>query len=201
MKRGGGKNPAKLERCVQQVKKRGGAVNAYAVCTKSVGKKKRRGNPAAEARAMFEQFHGRPSTETISISRRVHYHSNLTALGELVQIKIKPFAVRGVVRLEDFEGAILACNEKGTQLYIEGGNQSVDPEGFGLDIVHEFYDLGEAIEVTYFTTKDHLGNEGGTANYFHQFKRPGPCVQYDALNKRLNFVGGQYVILPEGIDD
>lgn len=51
MKKRKPKNPAKFDRCVKAVKKRGKGVNAYAVCTAAGtrGKKKgnRKKNPAA----------------------------------------------------------------------------------------------------------------------------------------------------------
>ena len=60
--------------------------------------------------------------------------------------------------------------------------------------------LGEVRAVEYFTTKDHLGSEGGTAIYRHKFEKPYPELQYDVRNEQLIFSGGKYVILPEGID-
>ena len=55
-------------------------------------------------------------------------------------------------------------------------------------------------QVLYFTRKDHLGKEGGIANYDHKFEEPYPELQYDVRNEQLIFSGGRYVILPEGVD-
>jgi hypothetical protein len=85
-------------------------------------------------------------------------------------------------------------------LYVEGGDQAVDLEEFGIETRHEYEVLGDVAVVEYFTTKDHLGSEGGTAIYRHKFEDPLPELQYDTMNKRLLFSGGGYIILPEGID-
>lgn len=235
------RNPAKFERCVKAVKKRGGAANAYAVCTaagtrrknaprkksrriknllpladvatagqyaekgreylakqfKRKGKKK---NPADESQQAYEDFHGRPSDETVIVEQKLHYHKNLAAAGELEALVILPDAGGRPITLAEFGNAILAFNEARTQLFIVGGDQSVDLGEFGIDSPHEKELLGEVAQVGYFTTKDHLGDEGGEAIYQHEFEDPLPKLVYDVRNKQLEFVGGNYVILPEGID-
>jgi hypothetical protein len=68
--------------------------------------------------------------------------------------------------------------------------------------------LGLVTRIEYFTTKKHLGSEGGTAIYFHepgkaergQSAGVGPDLIYDAPNKALLFAGGTYLIKAEGID-
>ena len=195
--------PTKFERCVKKVKAKGGAANAYAVCKKSVGngKRKRKGNPAGASAEAFEDFHGRPSEEVITVTRKIHYHGHLAAAGELVALIVISRETGERIKLKDFGGALLCFNEKRTQLYIEGGDQKVDPAIFGIDTPHEMQCLGEVRVIEYFTTKDHLGREGGTATYVHKFEKPFPTLQYDALNKQLLFSGGRYTVLPEGIDN
>jgi hypothetical protein len=163
--------------------------------------KRARKNPAGEAARGFEDFHGSPSTETIVVEKKIHYHGHLSAAGELVKLVIVSAHTGQMIKLDDFGGAVLAFNEKRTQLYIEGGNQKVDVQSFGIERPHESQVLGDLKVIEYFTTKDHLGSEGGTATYVHRFARPFPEVLYDVLNEQLHISGGQYKILPEGIDD
>lgn len=214
------KNPGKpgsaFKRCVKSVSERGGAVDPRAVCAaagrKKYGKqqyqemaeagkrrKKRRGNPADEAADAYEQFHGRPSEETVTITKQVHFHGHLAAIGKLEALHIET-RDGSRIKLKGFKGAILCQNEKGTQLFVEGGDQWIDTEAFGLSTPHEKQDLGCVHRIEYFTTKDHLGSEGGTAVYVHDFEKPYPHLVYDTENEQLEFVGGKYVILPEGID-
>lgn len=246
-------NPAKFERCVKAVKKRGGAANAYAVCTaagtRNKGKRKaRRGNPtvsqstdrralgeleeqyrgfgyqtkitsgpkvkgkpswqlhvwknnpADAAAAAFEEFHGRESEQVVTVKQTIHYHEHLAAIGRLEALK-GITAAGGKFALSDFKGALLCMNEQKNQLFIRGGNQKVDPSEFGAEAEHELYELGECRVVEYFTRKDHLGKEGGTAVYVHKFERPCPTLLYDAPNEQLLFAGGGYSMPPEGIDN
>ena len=160
-----------------------------------------RKNPAGQAAQAFEDFHGSPSTETIVVEKQIHYHGHLSAAGELVKLVIIAEQTGQIVKLEDFGGAVLAFNEKRTQMYIEGGSQRVDVGAFGIDRPHDSQVLGALKVVEYYTTKKHLGREGGTATYVHKLSRPYPLVLYDVLNEQLSISGGQYKILPEGIDD
>jgi sulfur carrier protein ThiS len=158
-------------------------------------------NPADTAAAKYEEFHGRPSEETVTVKREIHYHKHLASLGKLKKLVV--VSREGYnVPIDRFKGAILCENEKGTQLYVEGGDQAVDLSQFGIDPdeAHEMEVLGDVIQVLYFTRKDHLGKEGGIANYDHKFEEPYPELQYDVRNEQLIFSGGRYVILPEGID-
>ena len=171
-------------------------------------------NPAEAAAEMYEKFHGRPSAEVVEIEKRVHYHEHLSGLGELEKLTVR--ANDGaLVDIEGFKGAILASNETGTQLYIEGGNQAVNLSAFGIGKpYHDLEDLGEGVKIWYYTTKLHLGKEGGEASYHHKFseekkvrmeyvfgqsRAPKPRVVYDTMNRALGFIGGEYTVEPEGI--
>ena len=121
----------------------------------------------------------------------------------------------GLVDLEGFGDAVLCSNERGTQLYIEGGDQAVKLSAFGIGKpYHDVEDLGEVTKLWYFTTKDHLGDQGGEASYHHTLseekktrmsygfgerRAPKPRLLYDALNQGLAFAGGEYSVEPEGI--
>jgi hypothetical protein len=175
-------------------------------------------NPAAEdgeeaAADAYEDFHGRPAEQ---VDEFITYHTkpDYTAeIGELVSmwIRIPPGRVKGarLVELDNFAGARLTRHPTAIQLYIEDGDQSVDLAEFGLSgDPHETEYLGECVEVAYHTVKDHLGNEGGDAVYYHRFgkvERTGkktefPRVTYHVPDEHLEFAGGRYSIPKEGID-
>jgi hypothetical protein len=173
--------------------------------TGKFNKGRKRANPATEAAEAFEEFHGRPSEETVTVQKQVHYHRHLAAAGKLEKlVVICRLGYR--ITLSKFKGAMLCFSEKwhetgyGPQLFIEGGDQSVDLKQFGISRPHETETLGDLVQVDYFTTKDHLGSDGGTAIYQHKFLKPYPHLVYDVANQQLIFSGGKYVILPEGID-
>lgn len=185
-----------------------------------------RRNPAGAAAEAFKRFHGRDPREFVTVTKKIHRHGNLWSLGTLRMLKIR--TERGqTVKLSGFKGAYLAANEQAfvdladmnranlTQLYIEGGDQSVDLKSFGIDPerAHEVETLGKAIVIDYHTIKVHLGGEGGDAIYRHKFRttREGdsevtlrvaryPDVIYRVLDQQLEFSGGSYEISAEGID-
>ena len=176
--------------------------------------KPEKGNPAGAAAEMFQKFHGRPSGEVMEVQKDLHYHGNLAALGELEKLTVKAND-GGLVDLEGFGDAVLCSNERGTQLYIEGGDQAVKLSAFGIGKpYHDVEDLGEVVKLWYFTTKDHLGDQGGEASYHHklseenrvrlqqdfgQKRAPKPRLLYDVMNQALAFAGGEYLVEPEGI--
>lgn len=164
-----------------------------------------RKNPLEAAQALYEGFHGRPSGETIRVKTPIHEHKFLAGLGQLERLDITTQG-GGKVRYSNFGGAILCANEKRTQMFIEGGDQSVDLKLFSIkDPVHEFEVLGICTRVRYYTVKDHLGDEGGEAIYNHKLVsrsfRKAPTLIYDTRNKLLSFAGGNYVVLDEGIEN
>jgi hypothetical protein len=215
------KQPAKLERCVKKVKKRGGAVKPYAVCKAALKKKnalkkkrkKSKRNPADESAAVYKEFHGRDSKELVTVKTRVHVHKHLAALGDLEALVIETLDGKAV-RLEFATRPILCTNEKKNQLFIEGGNQKVTlPGKFGVSPNHELVTLGKCITDEYFTRKDHLGEDGGTAVYAHDFgttiqngrhvkvkEAELPDVNYRVRDEQLEFSGGSYIVRAEGID-
>ena len=226
------KNPGKpgsaFKRCVAAVSAKGGAYDPRAVCAAAgrrkygakkyaalakAGRKRAKGpkkNPAEAAAEVFEEFHGRPSTEVISVTEKIHYHKHLSAIGELRTLIVQS-RDGSKVTLTRFKKAVLCTNEAKNQLFIRGGDQSVDLRTFGIRTQHEVETLGQVTELAYFTTKDHLGDEGGTAIYFHvtgetnengKRKMAGwaPDLIYHTIDERLEFSGGSYTIKAEGID-
>jgi hypothetical protein len=177
--------------------------------TANKGRKKnpKRRNPEDAAAARYEYFHGRGPDSITEVKRTVREHSVLSGIGKLNKLTIAAIDGSGRVELSKFKGALLAQNEAGTQMYIEGGDQSVNLADFGIRKPHEKEILGACLEVWYDTTKDHLGKDGGTATYHHKFggKKNGkasrlPMIGYDVRNKQLEFLGGGYTLPDVGID-
>ena len=206
-------NPAKFDRCVKEVKAKGGkGKNAYAICTAAGTRGKGRKNPAAASAEVFEDFHGYPPSEVVTVTKQVHRHAHLASLGLLISLDVWGVDGRGH-KIEGFDGALLCSNEDRNQLFIEGGDQSVNLRDFGIKSEHELETLGTVVEIAYQTNKTHLGDEGGHAVYVHKFRTTNdggkhvtvrmtrePDLVYDVRNQQLLFSGGSYTILREGID-
>lgn len=184
------------------------SASQQALVRKALSNKGKRKNPArkhpeGKAAERYEYFHGRGPDSVTEVTRTIHEHAVLSGIGKLRQLSIAPIDGGGVVELSGFKGALLAQNENGTQLYIEGGDQKVDLGVFGIRKPHEREVLGAVVSVVYDTTKDHLGKDGGTASYHHKFgaKRSRlPMLVYDVRNKLLEFAGGGYSLPDVGID-
>lgn len=152
---------------------------------------------------MSERFHGTPASEEYEFITPMEVDIELADAGELVAIGIT--SIEGeYLDLEDFRGARLAMNAAGNQMFIEGGDQGVEAAKFGIDesTLHEFEVLGQADSITYATIKHHLGDQGGDADFTHDFGEEGgfgPLVIYDTRNELLSFAGGTYTIPTEGI--
>jgi len=175
------------------------------------GAKRRRNpkNPADSASQLYEGFHGKPSEIWVESITPIHEHKYLAALGELVSLDIiTPTGRRVTVKGFEAGGqpALLCSNEKRTQMFVEGGDQTVDLDTFGIRApIHESEVLGELNSIEYYTIKKHLGKEGGEAVYRHKLKshrfRSKPEVIYDTVNGLISFAGGNYEVLDEGIDN
>ena len=133
-------------------------------------------------------------------------HGKLAGLGELLELQVKPVGGGRAVTIGGFDGALLACDSRKRQLYIVGGDQSVDLAEFGIDgaLAHDRELLGTLTKVVYHTTKSHLGDEGGTADYHHDFGEESGergVLIYDVLSERLHIAGGGYSIEAAGVRD
>lgn len=165
--------------------------------------KKRRSNPDEQAAERYEYFHGRKPETVTTVSEKIREHGVLSGIGKLASLVVLAVDGRTKVTLGKFRGALLAQNEKGNQLFIRGGNQSVNLADFGIKGAHENELLGAGVEVAYHTQKDHLTPEtGGKGIYHHVFGKGGsrlPVVLYDVRNKLLHFAGGGYTLPEVGI--
>jgi hypothetical protein len=148
------------------------------------GNRRKRNNADGSAGA-YEAFHGRPPEVDTIIETEIVEHSNLAGIGELVWCVIRyetaDDEIQDVV-LRKFDGALLAMNEKrhkNPQLFITGGDQRVDLKQFEIGTpLHEHETLGRMVCVAYFTTKDHLGDEGGEAEYVHVIEMPLDMAEF-----------------------
>jgi hypothetical protein len=202
-----GSKSQKFERCLKDVKRKG-VRSPGAVCAKS-GKKhakrtpkknlgRKRRNPESSAVAAYVDTHGKEPSVAIDVDTPIHYHKVIVGMGKLISII---FAGGRVKEIKFGKGTYLGFNEKRTQLFVVGGDQSVNLRDFGIKTVHESEILGEVKEVVYFTEKLHLiEKDGGKGPYGHKFSSPLPTLVYDTRNKLLSFSGGGYTIPAEGID-
>jgi hypothetical protein len=173
---------------------------------------KLRKNPASAAAEVFEEFHGFEPSEVVTVTKHIHHHEHLAAAGKLTHLDVWGVDGKGH-HVSGFKGAFLAFNESKDQLFVEGGDQSVNLEDFGIRKTHELETLGRLTDIGYQTNKTHLGDEGGEAVYVHKFRSTNengkhvvvkiaryPDLIYDVVNEQLLFSGGSYEILREGIN-
>jgi hypothetical protein len=162
-------------------------------------------NPEPTAAALYEDFHGRPSAETLEIVTERHQHEWLTGLGTLVELKVA--TVTNLDTTISFAGdkkpPQLCSSEDGRQLYIEGGDQALDLKALkmaGPKWEKDSMVIGVLYELTYQTAKKF--HKFRTTDYFHKLgEETGvqPTLLYDPTNHLLSISGGQYQVEPEGI--
>lgn len=184
------------------------------------GRRKR--NPKEEAAELFEEFHGVPSKEVIEYVTKFHIHENLAGLGQLTELVFFTSGTKPErVILEDSDigdGVWLCGSEDRKQLYILG-EVDIDLEQLGyrpeVDI-KDAVELGRLTNVVYRTKKE--THQLKLLDYDHRLgkrerwqvreghgpeinKKVGECpvLAYHPREKRLSIIGGQYLILPEGI--
>jgi hypothetical protein len=97
------------------------------------------------------------------------------------------------------DSVLLTVNEKGTQLYLTGGDQSIDLSSLkitGPAADKEHIVLGDVTHIVYRTQKDF--DKFQPTDYIHEFSEdsggPPPELVYDRINERLSLVGGVYFI-------
>jgi hypothetical protein len=164
-------------------------------------------NPEPAAAALYETFHGSPSTETLEITQDIHYHGHLTVLGDLVELKVNTFTGKQATisfSADDPEGSTKLCsNESGTQLYIEGGDQSLDLTGLGFNKAQSSKDhvaVGVLFELTYRAKKQF--QKFKLTDYYHGLgEETGyePILNFDTMNQSMTVSGGEYQVKAEGI--
>lgn len=157
-------------------------------------------NPIDAAAFLAEAWHGRPASSETDYVERVRFHGVLTDLGRLQQIKV--MVTRSKAQAIDFDKQTRLCSsENGKQLYIVGGDQSLDLSALGIEGDEAEKDLvvvGPVYSLVYVTAKDHLGRADKILGpYEHILGEDGgesPTLVYDTLNETCGFAGGSYKI-------
>jgi hypothetical protein len=160
-----------------------------------------RSNPAPAAAALYESWTGEPSTHETVVTETVYDHAHLTDLAQLLGFKLR--GVPGQLKFTNAETRLCA-NETGTQLYIRGGDQSINLSEFNritrrpVDPKKDSVVLGEITDVFYRARKPFLGGEHKkTGTYHHKLgDKQGnrPVLIYDTRSQLLSISGGVYYI-------
>jgi hypothetical protein len=183
--------------------------------------KKPRGrkNPSTtDAAALYETFHGEPSTETIEYHTEEFERVDLATLGDLIQLKVETTTGK-LVELNTPDPAVstleaivkLASSPDGAQLYFVGGDQSIPYEdlGFGEADVRDHMVIGLVCEVTYRTRKGfdnfeetdyyhETGEETKVKKISDEFRRK-PTLIYNPHDQTMKLAGGMYRVKDVGI--
>jgi hypothetical protein len=171
-------------------------------------KPRRRKNSLAGASEVYEEFHGEPGKFVDTFQEPEPRPVSLGQLGVLVELQVKRDGgwKWGIL---DFTGKEIHVggNTGKSQIYFVGGDQKITRgqlSHLGVDNSKEMIDLGECMTIAYRARKMHVN--GIASDYEHKFgDRTGrrPRLMYDRRGPqgRLYLVGGEYVILPEGIDN
>ena len=163
-------------------------------------------NPEDAAGALAEAFLGRPAKTATEFRKTIHYHSVLTGLAPLMEIKVwvDDRHVRAIKF--DRERTWLGSAESGEQLYVEGDDLKIEVADFGITghaAQNYLILIGDVYYVTYFTAKEHLGKQdlipGPYEHIFSEHGEEEPELLYDRLNEEPQFAGGEYHI-PIDID-
>jgi len=160
-----------------------------------------------DAEKVYETFHGKESEEEVVVEEAVAMRENLAAIGALEELTLtSPAKVKFRIAFED-DQPLLCSSTDCNQLYIIGGDQSIDDETLAqiLDgdteaVQKDKVLLGVLNTLVYRTEKDFDNFE--TIDYEHELGEEGgfqPAVIYDRINSQLELVGGSYKIKREGI--
>ena len=156
----------------------------------------------SEAKELYSTFHGRDPKGVIEQMEADEVRGTYTALGKLAELTFHTSAKQKVILDFYSESTKLASNPEGTQLYLIGGNQSLDAslDKFGSDATKDFVDLGECTSVVYLARKSQTQFQ--EAGWKHKFGEEGgarPWGFYDRIRQRIYLVGGDYRVEAPGI--
>ena len=171
--------------------------------------RKRNPDDTTAAEALYEAFHGVPSTGE-TIYEEVHEVPDAFAeLGQLIELKVATIHGKDItIAAPDPEGGDLssvvklASSPDGRQLYFIGGDQDIDLEAIGFTESEERHRMliGVLYELTYRTKK--AFHKLKTTDYYHQLgedTKNQPMLVYNPYSERMGVVGGDYPVRPEGI--
>jgi hypothetical protein len=156
--------------------------------------------PLNDAAALSESWHGRPAERATDYNEAFRYRGALTDLGRLQEIAVLETDRKAMLIKFDAKTR-LASSENGKQLYIVGGDQSLDLGALGIvgeEAEKDLIPIGEVHHIVYVTAKMHLGREDKKRGpYQHELGEESgvmPILMYDRLNKACGFAGGVYNI-------
>jgi len=163
-------------------------------------------NPVDAAAELSESWHGRPAERATDYNESFRYHGVLTDLGRLQEVMVLVTDRKGQLILFDAKTR-LASSENGKQLYVVGGDQSLDLGALGItgeEAEKDLIPIGEVHHLVYVTAKMHLGKaDQKRGPYEHKLGEESgvmPILMYDRLNKACGFAGGVYNIDPTDYD-
>jgi hypothetical protein len=171
-------------------------------------------NPAAQASAMYELFHGMPPDEVIEIVERVHVHSNLTSIGTLTSMLIqtesgRQFNLNGADpdTAKKSDVVYVTINERGDQIFFRGGDQEIpkrllEQYGFKAADFREHMIIGAVLELTYRTKKKFEKDGKELVDFYHTLGKEHsggvvPMLVYNPRDPSIALYGGRYKVLPK----
>ena len=176
---------------------------------KSAGRKQRKKSKARrrnadDAATLFKTFHGKTPKETLELHESAAMRGEFTSLGELIELVVKSVGKEDLRLGFDGEKVKLACAPTGQQLYLIGGNQTLNGslKRFGADTTKDFVELGIAESIVYRASKDFTDFK--STDYEHEFGEESgdkPHVFYDKFKQRIFLMGGRYRVERPGIID
>lgn len=159
-----------------------------------------RKNPIESAASLSEAWHGRPAKHADEYVEKVKFHGILTDLGRLRELEVRAGSKK-VIPIAFDKRTRLASSENGKQLYVVGGDQSLDLDALGIpddEADKDMVVIGPVCAVTYDAAKQHLDEEDKQMGpYRHVLGEEGgaePLLVYDRLNDAVGFAGGTYHI-------
>lgn len=163
-------------------------------------------NPESSAASLSESFHGVPASTVTEIHSSSHVHEWLAELGALTELIVK--TVSGYNAVISFtptgsKQVLLASSEDGSQLFLEGGDQSLPLTKLHLNSKKWLRDsmvIGAITKITYRTRKKM--HDLATIDYYHKAgedTKVKPTLIYDSISKSLSISGGQYRVEDRGI--
>lgn len=200
-----GKRKTKLDRCVQAVTRRGGAVNPYAVCV--AGEERRFAVQVTEPKSRLrraqrvgwlDETQGRVVTNAAE-ARLFHRKGDADKARKRVAAKLPTgWRARVFEVLKQNPRARGAELKRARKLYEEfSGHHARTVGSVNLPRDKVAIVVGPMDFVGYTTVRD-----GKTEKYMHKFKRASrPMLAVSADGKRLFLLGGSFTFTDRGIED
>ncbi len=162
--------------------------------------RRRRNSDLDDAVAMYETFHQKPPGHIVEYEEQVRYPRNYAEMGRLRELWVFLNEANPEFAFTHFGQCQVLCTPDGQNIYLNGGDQSIDYEALGISSEKDIIELGPCVYIDYHTTKGF--HDFAPTDYWHRFGEEDgifPRLGYDRLNKRLFFIGGNYTVKREGI--